>query len=108
MYFIHSRLYLLTPYPSLFSLVASLNLSVPPSFFFFFLLFRAAPVAYGGSQLGVESELHLTAYATDTAMQDPSHICDLHHSSQQRRIVNPLSARDGTLHLIVPSRIRLR
>ena len=26
-----------------------------------------------------------------TAMPDPSHICDLHHSSQQRRILNPLS-----------------
>ena len=26
-------------------------------FFFFFGIFRAAPVAYGGSQLGVESEL---------------------------------------------------
>ena len=26
-----------------------------------------------------------------TAMWDPSHICDLHHSSQSRRVLNPLS-----------------
>ena len=46
-------------------------------------------------RLGVESELQLPAYATATAMQDLSHICDLYHSSWQRRIPNPLSeARD--------------
>ena len=32
--------------------------------------------------LGVESELQLPAYATATATQDPSHICDLYHSSR--------------------------
>ena len=48
-------------------------------------------------RLGVESELQLPAYTTATAMQDPSCICNLHHSSQQRRNLNPLSeARDGT------------
>ena len=41
--------------------------------------------------LGVESELQLWAYTTATGMQDPSHICDLHHSSQQGQILNPLS-----------------
>ena len=45
--------------------------------------------------LGVELELQLQAYATDTAMSDLSHIFDLHHSSWQRRVPNPLSeARD--------------
>ena len=45
--------------------------------------------------LGVESELQLTAYATATAMQDLSGVCDLHHSSQQCWILNPMSkARD--------------
>ena len=53
-------------------------------------------------RLGVKSELQLPAYATATP--DPSHICDLHHSSQQRPILNPLSkARDQTLNLMVPS-----
>ena len=40
---------------------------------------------------GLELELQLQAYATATAMQDPSRVCDLHHSSQQCRILNPLS-----------------
>ena len=47
---------------------------------------------------GVEWELQLPAYATATAMQEPSHVCDLHHSSQQYFILNPLSeARDWTV-----------
>ena len=55
-------------------------------------------------RLGVQSELWLPATATATS--DPSRICDLHHSSWQRRILNPLSeARDGTRNLTVPSRI---
>ena len=58
-------------------------------------------------RLGVQSELQLPAYATATAMSDPSHICDLHHSSWQRWILNLLSkARDRTLNLLVPSRVR--
>ena len=65
---------------------------------FFLLLKRAVPKAYRGSQvprLGVESELQLPAYATATATQDLSRVFDLHHSSQQHRMVNPLSeARD--------------
>ena len=37
-------------------------------------------------------------------MQDPNCVCDLHHSSQQRQILNPLSeARDRTDNLMVPS-----
>ena len=48
-------------------------------------------------RLGVELELQLPAYTTDTAMQDPSCVCDLHYSSQQHQIPNPLSeARDQT------------
>ena len=46
-------------------------------------------------RLGVEWELQLLAYTTATATQDPSHICQLHHSSWKHRILNPLSkARD--------------
>jgi len=48
-------------------------------------------------KLGVESELQLLASATATATWDSSHVCDLHHSSRQLQILNPLSeARDGT------------
>ena len=42
-------------------------------------------------RLQVESELQLLAYTIDTVTQDPSHICDLHHSSGQHQILNPLS-----------------
>ena len=58
-------------------------------------------------RLGVKSELQLLAYTTVTATQDPSHICDLHHSSQQHWILNPLSkARDQTCILMDTSQIR--
>ena len=38
-------------------------------FFFFFFFFRASPAAYGGSQVGVKSELQLLAYTTATACE---------------------------------------
>lgn len=51
--------------------------------------------------LGVESELQLQAYATATAMQDPSCVCDLHHRSWQCQILNPQNtAGDWTCNLI--------
>jgi len=51
-------------------------------------------------RLGVESELQLLAYTTATP--DLSHVCNLHHSSWQHWILNPLSeARDGTCNLMV-------
>ena len=43
------------------------------------------------SRLGVESEPGLPAYATAVAMQDQSHVGNLHHSLQQHQILNPLS-----------------
>ena len=58
-------------------------------------------------KLGVKLEVQLLACATAIATWDLSHICDLHYSSQQHQILNPLSeARDWTHHLMVPSRIR--
>ena len=57
-------------------------------------------------RLGVELEVQLLVYTMVTAKWDPIHICDLHHSSWQRWIPNPLSkARDQTHNLMVPSRI---
>ena len=49
------------------------------------------------SWLGVELELQLLTYATAVAMPDPSHLCDLHHSSWQHGI---LEARDQT-HIVM-------
>ena len=70
--------------------------------YFYFCLLRAAPRAYGGSQARGSNQI-----CCHQPMPDPSHICDLHHSSRQRLILNPLSeARDQTHNLIVPSRIR--
>ena len=52
------------------------------------------------SGLGDESELQLPAYAT--ARPDLSRICDLHHSSQQHWILNPLrKARDRTCIILM-------
>ena len=60
-------------------------------------------------RLGVQLDLQLPATATATAMPDPSWIYNLHHSSWQCRILNPLTeARDGTRNLMVPSRIHFR
>ena len=42
-------------------------------------------------RLGVELEVQPPAYTTATATWDLSHVCDLHHSSWQRQILNPLS-----------------
>ena len=51
--------------------------------------------------LGIKSELQLPPYTIATAMPDPSCICNLQHTSQQRQILNPLSkTRDCTLALM--------
>ena len=58
--------------------------------------------------LRVKSELQLLAYTTATETWIPSRVCNLHHSSRQRQILNPvIEARDRTRNLMVPSRIRL-
>ena len=59
--------------------------------------------------LGVESEpqLQLPAYTTATATWDLSRVCDIHHSSRQHWILNPLSeGRDRTCLLMDACRIR--
>ena len=51
---------------------------------------------------GSELELQLPAYTTAMVMWDPSHVCDLHHSSWQCQVLNPLrEARNWTLVLMV-------
>ena len=63
----------------------------------FFFLFRAYLRHMEIPRLGVKLELQLLVYTTAAAMPDLSHICNLHHSSQQRQILNPLNgARDRT------------
>ena len=63
--------------------------------FFFFCFLGPHLEHMEGPGLGVKSELQLTAYTTASATPDPSHVCDLHHSSWQRQIPDLLSeARD--------------
>ena len=55
-------------------------------------------------RLGVQQELQLPAYTTTTATSDPNCVCNLHHSSWQCWILNPLiKARDQTQNLMVPT-----
>ena len=57
-------------------------------------------------RLRVESKPQPLAYTTATASRDPGHICDLHHSSWQCRILNPLiETRDQTFVLMNTTRI---
>ena len=74
-----------------------LNFALNMNFFFFFCLFRAASVAYGGSQARSWIGATASGYTTATAKHDPSWVCNPHRSSQQCQILNPLSeARDRT------------
>ena len=52
----------------------------------FIYCFRAACAAYGSSQARdqIGAVAAGLATATATATQGPSHICDLHHNSQER------------------------
>ena len=63
------------------------------SFFlsFFYCFLRPYPQHMEVPKLGVQLELQLPAYITATARPDPSLIFDLNQSSQQHRILNPLS-----------------
>ena len=58
-------------------------------------------------RLGVKLGPQLLAYTTVTATQDLSWVYDLHHSSWQRWILNPLNeAEDETCILVDASQIR--
>ena len=59
-----------------------------------------------GTFFPTQSDLQPLSYTTATAMQDPSRICYLPHSSWQHHILNPLSeARDRTCILLDTSRV---
>ena len=60
-------------------------------FLFSFFKIRAPPFAYASSQARGQIRAAALAYATATAILDLNHICDLHCSSQQHQILNPLS-----------------
>ena len=62
-------------------------------FFLSFVSFRAVPMAYGGSQTSgpigaVAAGLH---HSHNNVRSEPRLQLDLHHSSRQHQILNPLS-----------------
>ena len=75
--------------------------------FFYFLSFLGPHLWYMEVPgLRIKLELQMQAYTTATATQDPSCACDLHQSSRQHQILNPLSkARDRTHILMDASRV---
>ena len=90
------------------------NIQSPFYLFIFILLYFLSLVFLGPHpchmevpKLGVQPEMQPPAYARATATQNLSCVCDLHPSSWQHWILNPLSeARDRTRNLMDPSRIR--
>ena len=84
----------------------------PFTIFFFFCFLGLHPQHMEVPRLGVESELQLLA--TAIATPDPSLVCDLHHSSQQCQILNPLGDQihnfmdPSWIHSAVPRRELLK
>ena len=54
-------------------------------------------------RLGVESELQLPGYTTAIAMQDPSHIFNLYHSSWQCWLPDPMTEARNWTHILMDS-----
>ena len=74
------------------------------SFFFFFGFLGLHLQHVEVPRRGVASELQLLAQATAKATRDLSYVFDLHHSSRQYQILNPLrEARNRTYILLNPS-----
>ena len=76
-------------------------------FYFIFFFFSGPQLQHlEAPRLRVDSELQLPACTTAATTWDLSHICDLHHSSWQHWILNPLSeARDRTGILMVTRQV---
>ena len=71
------------------SKVTSNAVIVQPFFFLFFFL-GPHPWHMEVPRLGIQMELQLLVYTTATATRDLSRVCDLHYSSWQHQILNPL------------------
>ena len=74
--------------------------------FIYFVFLGQHPRRMEVPRLEIQLELSLLAYTPAIATQDPSHVCNLHHSLWQRWILNPLSkARVRTCLLMDVSQI---
>ena len=106
----HLPAFLLSPEPQQPLSISSLNYRshLITSLLFLFLffvscLFKAMPVAYGGSQAWRQIGAVAAGLHHSHRMWDLSHVCNLHPNSQQRWILNPQSqARDRTCVLMDP------
>ena len=78
--------------------VRTLKIYSLSNFIYLFICFSGPPLWHMDfPRLRVESELQPAAYTAATPTQYLSHIFDLHHSSRQHSILNPLSeARERT------------
>ena len=78
------------------------------SYAFFLIFLGPHPWHMASPRLGVKSEQQPLACTRVTAARNLSRICNLHYSSRQRQILNPLSseARDQTCVLMDASQIR--
>ena len=88
-------------YPSIVVLITFSSQSIFYSFFFFFVFLGKNSQHMEVPRLGVEPELQLLAYATATATPDPSHVRNLHHSSWQYLILNPLREFRDRTHVLM-------
>ena len=71
------------------------------SVLFFYIFFRAAGAAYGSSQ--ARGQIRATAAGLHHSHNNAglSHIYNLHHSSQQCWILNPLSEARDQIHMLM-------
>ena len=70
-------------------------------FFFFFAFFRAALAAHGSSQARCRIRATAAGLYHSHSMQDQSHVYNLHHSSWQRQIPDPLSKASDQTHILM-------
>ena len=76
--------------------------SLAITLFYFILLFLWLHLQHMEvPRLGVRSELQLQAYATVTAIPDPSCIYNLQRSLWQRQVLNPLSEVRDRTHVLM-------
>ena len=66
--------------------------------FFFFLLFFLGLYPWHIEVPRLEVD-----YTAATAMRDLSHVCNLHHSSQEHRILNTLRGAKDRTHILMDS-----
>ena len=110
-FFLHILVFTVCSFPPWFSLEYHLLCLVVLSLYFKWTIIFLGhhPQHMEVPRLGVQSERQLPVYATATATSNLSRVCDLHHSLQQRQILNPLSeARDWIHNLMVPGWIHFQ